>query len=137
MKTTQENSSDLVASDDYASSQLPLILLSGDNARTALMLHHALVNHGFRVRFASSYDELESLWQQQRHPVVLLEVSSEDGVEAAVDTAMQLKRNDPGQFVAYLADPPLRSSGLAGDAIFPRAADQLANALRQHFSLVT
>jgi hypothetical protein len=89
------------------------------------------------VHFASAYNEIEPLWQEKRHPliplVVLLEVSGTQGVEAAVNAAISLKRKDPLQFVGYLADPVLRTSGLAGDAIFPRAFEQLAKALRNHF----
>lgn len=118
-----------------ASSLLPQILLSGDNTRTALILHDALVDQGFRVQLAPGYPELEDLWQQQRHPVVLLEVSGPQGVEDAVRTALRLKYRDPQQFVGYIADPLLRTSGLAGDAVFPRASDKLAKALRRHFGL--
>jgi CheY-like chemotaxis protein len=112
----------------------PLILLSGDNARTAALLQHSLTEQGFQVQLAPGYHELETLWQQQRHPMVLLEVSGPQSVEAAVTTALSLKRRDPQQFVGYLADPGLHTSGLAGDAIFPRTPDQLAGALRHHFS---
>jgi hypothetical protein len=111
----------------------PDILLSGDNTRTALSLHQALLDQGFRVQFAAAYSDLEMLWKQQRHSVVLLEVSDVHSVEAAVNAAIQLKRHDPRQFVGYLADPILRISGLAGDAIFPRTSEQLAIALRNHF----
>lgn len=115
----------------------PLILLSGDNTHTAYNLYCALVDEGFHVHFASAYNEIEPLWQEKRHPliplVVLLEVSGAQGVEAAVSAAISLKRKDPLQFVGYLADPVLRTSGLAGDAIFPRASEQLAKALRTHF----
>ena len=115
----------------------PLILLSGDNARTAYNLYCALVDEGFHVHFASAYNEIEPLWQEKRHPliplVVLLEVSGAQGVEAAVNAAISLKRKDPLQFVGYLADPVLRTSGLAGDAIFPRAPEHLARELRRHF----
>lgn len=111
----------------------PQILLSGDNARTALILHQALAEEGFRVQFAVGYPELEDLWQQYRHPMVLLEVSGAHAVEPAVHTALRLKYQDPQQFVGYIADPVLQTSGLAGDAIFPRASDKLARALKKHF----
>jgi hypothetical protein len=110
---------------------LPSILLSGDNARTVLPLHHSLLNQGFRVQFAAYY-ELEAAWKRHRHPIVLLEVSGAHSVEAAVNAAMELKRHDPHQFVGYLADPVLHTSGLAGDAIFPRASEDLVKALRNH-----
>ncbi|MFZ0662367.1 MAG: hypothetical protein WAM66_06705 [Acidobacteriaceae bacterium] len=128
MKTNQSSSPYTSPTDS-----LFQILLCGDNARTALMLHNALVNEGFRVQLASGYHELETIWQQCRHPMVLLEVSGLQSVEAAVRTALRLKHHDPQQFVGYLADPVLETSGLAGDAIFPRTSDQLARALKQHF----
>lgn len=115
----------------------PLILLSGDNARTAALLHHSLINEGFYVQLVPGYHELETLWQQQHYPVVLLEVSGPQSVEAAVKTALRLKRQNPQQFIGYLADPVLHTSGLAGDAIFPRTPDQLASALRRYFSKET
>jgi hypothetical protein len=122
---------------EISSEDLPLILLSGDNARTAGNLHRALIDQGFRVQFAPAYTQLESLWQRHCQPnacsMVLLEVSGAHGVEAAVDAALQLKRLNPYQFVGYLADPALRTSGLIGDVIFPRSAEQLAKALRNHF----
>lgn len=119
---------------------IPLILLSGDNARTSDILHRALLDEGFRVQLAPSYSHLESLWQQHRPtphafpPIVLLEVSAPDAVEPAVEAALNLKRHDPLLFIGYLADPALHASGLAGDAIFPRTTEQLAKALRRHFS---
>lgn len=116
--------------------ETPFILLSGDNARTAFPLYLALVERGFRVQFASTYIELELLWQQQRYPIILLEVSDAGSVEAAVNAAMRLKRQDRSQFVGYLADPILRTSGLAGDAIFPRDSGQLAKALWLHLDEV-
>jgi len=124
MKTAQFNSADLTS---------PLILLSGDNNRTTALLHDSLTDEGFQVQLAAGYQDLEALWQQRRHPMILLEVSGPQSVEAAVDTALSLKRQDPQQFVGYLADPVLHTSGLAGDAIFPRTPDQLACALRRHF----
>ena len=124
MKTAQFNSADLTS---------PLILLSGDNDRTTALLHDSLTDEGFQVQLAAGYQDLEALWQQRRHPMILLEVSGPQSVEAAVHTALSLKRQDPQQFVGYLADPVLHTSGLAGDAIFPRTPDQLASALRRHF----
>ncbi len=113
-------------------SESPLILLSGDNARTVLPLHRSLLGQGFRVQFAP-YFELETEWKLHRHPVVLLEVSGAHSVETAITAALELKRHDPHQFVGYLADPLLHTSGLAGDAVFPRDPDQLGDALRNHF----
>jgi hypothetical protein len=130
MKNTRSN-----PSSETPTPSSPLILLSGDNARTALILCNALVDKGFRVHLAPDFHELETIWQQHRHPVVLLEVSGPQSVEAAVRTALRLKHHDPQQFVGYLADPVLQTSGLAGDAIFPRTSDQLARALKQYFEL--
>lgn len=113
---------------------LPQILLAGDNARSAIILHQALAQAGFRVQLAAGYQELEDLWQQQRHPMILLEVSGPQAVEPAIHTALRLKYQDPRQFVGYIADPVLHTSGLAGDAIFPRTSDKLARALRRHFA---
>lgn len=113
--------------------QTPQILLSGDNSRTALRLGQALAEEGFGVELAFGYSELEIQWQQRRHPIVLLEVSGPHAVEDAVNAALSLKRRDPGQFVGYIADPGLRASGLAGDAIFPRASSPLAMALKRYF----
>jgi len=108
------------------------ILLSGDNARTVLPLHHSLLAQGLRVQFAAYY-ELETIWKQHRHPIVLLEVSGHHSVETAVNAAIRIKRQDPHQFVGYLADPDLYTSGLAGDAIFPRTSEQLVEALQNLF----
>lgn len=112
---------------------LPPILLSGDNERTALILRQALAEEGFRVQLALGYHELEDLWQQHRNPMVLLEVSGPQAVEDAVDTALRLKCQDPRQFVGYIADPMLQTSGLAGDGVFPRSSEKLTRALRRHF----
>ena len=111
----------------------PLILLSGDNTRSTRLLQRALVREGFGVEFAPGYPELEAQWGQRHHPMVLLEVSGPHGVEDAVSTALSLKRRDPGQFIAYLADPALHTCGLAGDAVFPRVSRQLATALKRYF----
>lgn len=127
MNTTQSNA---IINPSY---RLPQILLSGDNARTALILQHALAGEGFHVQLAAGYHDLEDLWQQHRHPMVLLEVSGPQAVEPAVCTALRLKCQDPQQFVGYIADPVLQVSGLAGDAIFPRASDKLTRALKRHF----
>jgi hypothetical protein len=115
-------------------SVFPNILLASDNSRSAHALYRTLSDEGFAVQVAPSYNAVQILWQQHRHPVVLLDVSNIQAVDAAIDTALSLKRSHPAQFVAYLADPILRTSGLAGDAIFPRNLQQLPQALRKHFS---
>jgi hypothetical protein len=121
-------------SDQILASDFPNILLAGDNSRVAEALHQKLVEEGFAVHLAPGYRALEVLWQQHRHPIVLLDVSNIHAVEAAIDAAMAIKRRDSSQFVGYLADPILRTSGLAGDAIFPRNLHLLPDALRMHFS---
>jgi hypothetical protein len=121
-------------SDRMIVSPFPEILLAGDNVHAAESMHRKLFEEGFAVQLAPSYRHLETLWQQHRHPVILLDVSSVHAVDAAVDTALRIKRRDLGQFIGYLADPILRTSGLAGDAIFPRNIEPLSEALRMHFS---
>lgn len=96
------------------------------------MLYRALCDDGFHVQLAAPH-ELETLWREHRPSVVLLEVSGPHTVEAAVNEALKLKRLDPLQFIGYVADPALHTSGLAGDAIFPRISEELAKALRNHF----
>jgi hypothetical protein len=51
-----------------------------------------------------------------------------------VETALRVKRGNTGQFVGYLADSTLESSGLAGDAVFPRNTAKLPAMLRAHLS---
>jgi len=117
--------------DDFASS-IPIILLASDSRRGADHLHRTLQEEGFSVQVAPGYHDLESLSQHQ-NAVVLLEVSSPQSVEAAIDAAMRLKRRNAGQFVGYIVDPILHTSGLAGDAIFPRSTHHLPQALRDFF----
>jgi len=116
---------------DTASS-VPLILLASDSKRGAEHLHRILQQEGFSVQLAPGYHDLESPAQHQS-VVVLLEISNLQSVEAAVDAAMRLKRRNPGQFVGYIVDPILHTSGLAGDAIFPRGTHHLPQALRDFF----
>lgn len=116
-------------------SEPPLILISGDNTRTAFMLHQALLEEGFLSEFAAPYHTMETVWREQRHPIVLLEVSGAHSVEDAVNAALRLKRIDPLQFVGYVADPLLYTAGLAGDAIFPRSSAKLAEALRRQLAV--
>jgi CheY-like chemotaxis protein len=112
----------------------PNILLAGDNASLADLQRRTLVDAGFTVDVADSYSLATEMWEQSRHTVILLDVSHARAVNDAVVTALKIKRRDPGQFVGYLADPILRTSGLAGDAIFPRSAFQLPQVLRKHFA---
>ena len=113
---------------------LPLFLLASDNPRLAAHLQHALQTEGISVKFAPGYSDLETLSLAHENGIILIEVSHQQSVEAAVDLALRLKRRNASQFVGYLADPILHTSGLAGDAIFPRSVKQLPDALRAYFS---
>ena len=94
-------------------------------------MHRALEQHGFAVEYAGDYAQVESAIHEREFDVVLLEVTSEDAVEPAVAAALRVKRRNAQQFVGYLADPNLETSGLAGDAVFPRNAARLPEALRR------
>jgi hypothetical protein len=98
------------------------------------MLHRALQQQGIEVEFAGDYSQLDTLLQQQHYAMVLLEVTGEHAVEPAVEAALRVKRANASQFVGYLADAALETSGLAGDAIFPRNMTKLPDALRRHVS---
>jgi hypothetical protein len=115
------------------SSSVPLILLATDKPRLIAPLCRSLEQEGLSVHLAPGYRELEPLSQEHGAAIVLLEVSHEQSVEAAVDLALRVKRRNSRRFVGYLADPILYTSGLAGDAIFPRDARQLSEALRDYF----
>jgi hypothetical protein len=108
------------------------ILLGGDKPHRLRALQHTLSREGFQVKLAAGYRELESLHRQDRHGIVLLDVSCRSSVNAAVETAIRLKRYDSRQFVGFLADPILRTSGLAGDAIFTHDS-RLPQVLREYF----
>jgi hypothetical protein len=118
--------------DDF-SSLMPLILLASDNPHVASYLHRTLEQEGLSVQLAPRYQDLEPLSQSHQNAIVLIEVSHQQSVEAAVDLALRLKRRNANRFVGYLADPILHTSGLAGDAIFPRSTHHLPTALRDHF----
>lgn len=119
-------------SDDFASF-IPLILLASDNPQVASYVHRTLEQEGLSVRLAPGYGELELLSQSHQSAIVLIEVSHQRSVEEAVNLALRLKRCNASRFVGYLADPILHTSGLAGDAIFPRSTHHLPVALRNHF----
>ena len=89
---------------------------------------------GFRVSFAGGYARLESELDGRRFDVILLEVTGAHAVEAAVQAALRVKRAHAAQFVGYLADASLSTSGLGGDGIFPRNAGKLPAALRSCLS---
>ncbi len=107
------------------------ILLASDSERHGNPMHQLLKEDGFAIDFAGSYSGIEDHLDGKNYDVVLLEVTSEHAVESAVDTALRVKRARAGQFVGYLADADLENSGLAGDAIFPRNAGKLREALRR------
>ena len=106
------------------------ILLASDSERHGKSTHELLKEDGFAIDYAGSYSGIEDHLDQRDFDVVLLEVTSEHAVESAVDAALRVKRANAGQFVGYLADADLETSGLAGDAVFPRNAEKLRNALR-------
>lgn len=92
----------------------------------------ALRQQGFAVEFAGDYAQVVSLLRERRFDVVLLEVTGEHAVEPAVAAALAVKRGNAKQFVGYLADSSLETSGLAGDAVLPRSATKVEDALRKY-----
>jgi len=109
------------------------ILLASDSARHGSKMHRALQQQGMAVEYAGDYAQLDEALRRRRFDVVLLEVTGEHAVEAAVAAALQVKRSNAGQFVGYVADAHLETSGLAGDAVFPRNAARLPRELQQKF----
>jgi hypothetical protein len=118
---------------DTFPSTKPRIVLGSDKDGQGTAAHQALLQAGFAVDLATGYEQIEELWKAQRHDVVLIEVSYAMSVDRAVQLALRLKQQDARQFVGYLADPILHTSGLAGDALFPRDSRRLPEALRQFF----
>lgn len=111
------------------------ILLASDSDDTGRTLHKILENAGFRVHFAGDYSRLDGALDGRRFDVILLDVAGEHAVEAAVAAALRVKRLLPAQFVGYLADARLSTSGLGGDGIFPRTPCHLPAALRSRLAL--
>lgn len=109
---------------------LPWILLASDSEDRGQAVSRALEDAGFRVQLAGGYSGVEDAMDGERYDMVLLEVTSEEAVEPAVEAALRVKRANAAQFVGYLADARLSSSGLGGDGIFPRSASSLPAALR-------
>jgi DNA-binding NtrC family response regulator len=107
------------------------ILLASDSERHGKSVHQLLKEDGFAIDYAGSYSRIEDHLRGKDFDVVLLEVTGEHAVEPAVDAALRVKRTNAAQFVGYLADADLESSGLAGDAVFPRNAEKLREALRR------
>lgn len=112
----------------------PSILLASDSERQGSSMRRTLEGTGFKIHYAGNYAQLDVLLRSQDFDVVLLEVTGEHAVEPAVAAALRVKRANAGQFVGYLADSDLDASGLAGDAVFPRSASKLPEALRNFFS---
>jgi DNA-binding NtrC family response regulator len=110
------------------------ILLASDSERHGKSIHQLLKEDGFVIDYAGDYSGIENHLDGKDFDVVLLEVTSEHAVESAVDAALRVKRANARQFVGYLADADLETSGLAGDAIFPRNTARLRHALRQFLS---
>lgn len=109
------------------------VLLAGRNSDDLKAIREVLVSAHFDVQHVGSFAEVEDLWLGHRHQVVLLDVDNHESVTQALLAATQIKRHSSQQFLAYLADPILRSSGLAGDAIFTRDARTLPEALLRCF----
>lgn len=107
------------------------ILLASDSERHGNSIHQLLREDGFAIAYAGGYDGVDDQLEGRDFDVVLLEVTGEHAVESAVDTALRVKRANARQFVGYLADADLETSGLAGDAVFPRNAEKLRQALRR------
>lgn len=118
----------------FQSSQ-PRILLASDSAQQGGSMRRLLESAGFRVEYAGDYSRLDHALHVQDFDAILLEVTGEHAVEAAVAAALRVKRANARQFVGYLADPALHSSGLAGDGIFPRSVSPLSAALRSLLAL--
>jgi PleD family two-component response regulator len=112
----------------------PSILLASDAEDRGKAVGMVLTDAGFRVQFAGDYSRVEGAMDGNRYDLVLLEVSSEQAVEPAVEAALRVKRADAAQFVGYLADASLSASGLGGDGIFPRNAIKLPAALRSRLA---
>jgi hypothetical protein len=113
----------------------PSILLATDTERFGNSLHKALKEQGFDIHFAGEYAALDGqLHHGHAFDVILLEVTGDDAVESAVETALRVKRAHPEQFVGYIADSTLEASGLAGDGVFPRSPAKLPGALRSFFA---
>ena len=108
----------------------PSILLASDAKDRGHAVGRILEDAGFRVQFAGDYSRVVDAMDDRRYDLILLEVSSEEAVEAAVEAALRVKRTHASQFVGYLADGALSASGLGGDGIFPRSAANLPGALR-------
>ncbi len=107
------------------------ILLASDSERHGTTMHRALKEQGLPIEFAGEYSQLDAQLHAQSYDMVLLEVTGEHAVEPAVAAALRVKRANAKQFVGYLADASLETSGLAGDAVLPRNATKVPEVLRR------
>jgi PleD family two-component response regulator len=112
----------------------PSILLVSDSQDRGRKVGRALEDAGFRVQIAGDYSRVEDAMDERQFDMMLLEVSTEAAVEPAVEAALRVKRAHPAQFVGYLADASLSSSGLGGDGIFPRNTSKLPAMLRSRLA---
>lgn len=115
----------------------PSILLAGDSEGNAASLRRVLEQAGFEVSFAGDFSCLEQALDLRQFDVILLDVSGEHAVEAAVQAALRVRRANRRQFIGYLADASLGTSGLGGDGIFPRRPAELPKALRDRLAAET
>jgi hypothetical protein len=109
------------------------ILLGSDDGTPDPQTHTSLARAGFRVDTASDYASLESVWHAERHEIVLIEVSRQESILAALSLASRLKKYDIRQFIGLLADPAMHDSVPTGTTVFPRDAIHLPQALRRFF----
>jgi|HubBroStandDraft_5_1064220.scaffolds.fasta_scaffold174719_2 PleD family two-component response regulator len=109
----------------------PSILLASDSERHGKMMHRALQQQGMAIEYAGDYSQVDDLLGARNYDVVLLEVTGEHAAEQAVAAALRVKRANAKQFVGYLADASLKSSGLAGDAVYPRNPVKVEEAVRK------
>jgi DNA-binding NtrC family response regulator len=107
------------------------ILLASDSKRHGDSIHQLLKEEGFAIDYVGHYSCIDPEIHGKEFDVVLLEVTSEHAVESAVETALRLKRANAAQFVGYVADADLETSGLAGDAVLPRNSVRLREALHR------
>lgn len=106
------------------------ILLASDSGERGARVRHALEQAGFHVVYAGEYEGVETALGSGNFDLVLLEVTGQHAVEAAVSAALRIKRTNSEQIVGYLADASLSNSGLAGDGVFPRNSTSLPSVLR-------
>ena len=78
----------------FTFTESPRIVLGSDNQHLISAVRNALLNAGFHVETANDYTDLETLWQQLRHDIVLFEVSHPDSVESATKSALRIKRQN-------------------------------------------